>query len=365
MSSANRDKKLSPPPKASAFSGQQLSLFQSFLCNGEDERQRLSNTIDFWDAVPKYCISRKQMSGIRSTDGYLPKTRRSFDYLGRDFVVEIRPARINEKDGKEREYYPSVREELVEDALRKIAAEQNYGFYENQAGTRRSGVVFSLYMLRKELARRGHTVSYQQARESLYILNDATIEILSSDDKSVIRSSILPTLAGVSRTDLQNDAKARWYADFSPLVTESICALTYRQYDYHAMMGHSSQLGRWLHKRLSQNYLNASAATPYTFLFSSVRRDSGLLGEEPQRSDTKTPRRYQRVRDAIRCLDLVLEELKEHQLLLYYEREESKGARGRITDVKYRVFAHPEFVKQVKAANKRLSEARRTVETAG
>lgn len=70
--------------------------------------------------------------------------------------------------------------------------------------------MFSLHTLRKGLAARGHAVSYQQACESLYILSDAKIEILSADDTSVIRSSILQTLAGVSRTDLQSDSKARW-----------------------------------------------------------------------------------------------------------------------------------------------------------
>jgi len=297
---------------------------------------------------------------MRSAEGYLPKTRRRFDYLGRAFIVEIRPARITDQEGKEREYYPSVREELVEDALRKIAAEQNHGFYEELSGGQRSGVVFSIYMLRKELARRGHTVSYQQARESLYILSDAKIEILSADGACVIRSSVLPTLAGVSRTELQTDAKARWYADFCPLVTDSIRALTYRQYDYETMMQHSSQVGRWLHKRLAHNYVNASLMTPYTFLFSSVRRDSGLLGEDPGHAEPKAPQRYQRDRDAIRSLDLAIEELRERRVLLSCEREEQKGARGRLTDVKYKVLAHPDFVKQVKAANKRLSDARRT-----
>ena len=361
MSLTENKKHSMPPPQSSAFSGHQLSLFQTFLCNGEDERQRLSNTVDFWDSVPKYCVSRKQMSTMRSADGYLPKARRNFDYMGSVFAVEIRPARVSDKDGKEKEYYPSLREELVEDALRKIAAEQNHGFYEELPKAQRSGVVFSIYMLRKELALRGHTVSYQQARESLYILSDAGIEILSGDGTSVFRSSILQTLAGVSRTDLQTDAKARWYADFCPLVTESIRALTYRQYDYHAMMHHSSQLGRWLHKRLSHTYLNASPLTPYTFLFSSVRRDSGLLGEEPQSTATNPPKRYQRDRDAIRSLDRVLDELKERKVLMSYEREERKGVRGRILDVKYKVVAHPDFAKQVKAANKRVSDAKRSV----
>lgn len=341
----NKDTSTSPPPQEDAFSGVQLSLFQSFLCNTEDERGKLSNTIEFWDGIPKYFVSRKEMHGLRTKEGFLPKVERSFQHGGRSFTVKIRPARVTGEEGKDREFYPSAREELVEDALRKIAADQNYGFYEEIPENRRSGVVFSLYMLRKELSTRGHTLSYQQVMEALYVLSDAGIEILTGDGNSVFKSAILPTLAGVSQVDLQNDAKARWYADFCPLVTESIRAMTYRQYDYHAMMQHSSQLARWMHKRLSHNYTNAGYMTPYEFLFSTAKRDSGLL-------------EYRRDRDSVRKLDEALAELRDQQVLMSFEKQEQRGARSRILDVKYTLQPHPDFVKQVKAANKRLSASR-------
>ena len=343
--SKNKKMSTSRPPKDAAFSGVQLSLFQSFLCNTEEERSKLSNTIEFWDGVPKYFVSRKEMHGLRNQDGFLPKVERSFQHGGRSFTVKIRPARVTGEEGKDREFYPSAREELVEDALRKIAADQNYGFYEDLPENRRSGVVFSLYMLRQELSKRGHTLSYQQVMEALYVLSDAGIEILTADGNSVFKSAILPTLAGVSQIDLKNDPKARWYADFCPLVTESIRAMTYRQYDYHAMMQHSSQLARWLHKRLANNYTNAGYMTPYEFLFSSVKRDSGLL-------------EYRRDRDSVRKLDEALAELEEQDVLLSIKKQENRGARSRILDVKYSLMPHPDFVKQVKAANKRLSDGR-------
>jgi hypothetical protein len=348
----NKDTSTSPPPKDDAFAGVQLSLFQSFLCNTEDERAKLSNTIEFWDGVPKYFVSRKEMHGLRSKDGFLPRVERDFQHGGRSFTVKIRPARVTGEEGKDREFYPSAREELVEDALRKIAADQNYGFYEEIPENRRSGVVFSLYMLRKELSKRGHALSYQQAMEALYVLSDAGIEILAADGKSVFKSAILPTLAGVSQFDLLNDPKARWYADFCPLVTESIRAMTYRQYDYHAMMQHSSQLARWMHKRLAHNYTNAGHTTPYAFLFSSVKRDSGLL-------------EYARERDSVRKLDEALEELRDQKVLLYFEKQDHRGDRNRILDVKYSLQPHPDFVKQVKAANKRLSEGRGKIAALG
>ena len=342
---ADRKRKKTSPPAQDSFAGVQLSLFQTFLCNSEDERDRLSNTIEFWDGVPKYFVSRKEMNSLRTKDGFLSKIERHFQHSGRTFTVKIRPARVTDDQGVDREFYPSAREELVEDALRKIAADQSYGFYEDWPDNRRSGVVFSLHMLRKELSKRGHTLSFQQAKEALYVLSDAGIEILTADGKNIFRSPILPTLAGVSRIDLQNDPQARWYADFCPLVTESIRAMTYRQYDYHTMMQHSSQLARWMHKRLSHNYTNANYMTPYECLFSSVKRDSGLL-------------EYQRDRDSVRKLDEAMNELQDKEVLIDFERQEQRGARNRILDVKYTLRPHPDFVKQVKAANKRLSDSR-------
>jgi hypothetical protein len=126
--------------------------------------------------------------------------------------------------------------------------------------------------------------------------------------------------------------------------------MTYRQYDYHAMMQHSSQLARWLHKRLSHNYTNASYMTPYECLFSSVKRDSGLL-------------EYQRDRDSVRKLDEAMDELQDRGILIDFNRKEQRGARNRILDVKYTLSPHPDFVKQIKAANKRLSDSRQQLKS--
>lgn len=334
------------PPGPETFTGVQLDLFQNFLCNTDEERRHLSNTIVFWDGVPKYCISRKEMTGMRTKEGYLPIAEREFQHNGNVFIVRIRPARIKDaSSGKEKEYYPSSREELVEDALRKIAADQNCGFFDPEPLNPRSGVVFSLHMLRKELAERGHTASYQQVTEALYILALANIEIVSADGKCIVMSPILPSLAIVNKEQIQTDPGARWYADFSPMVTECIRELRYRQYDYHTMMQHSSQLARWMHKRLSSNYTNASHAVPYTIMFATVVRDSGLLEQQEKRK-------------GIRKLDKALEELQDRSVLVAIQKEERRGIRAQLIDVKYTLKPHPKFIAQVKAANKRLSDGR-------
>jgi len=322
-----------------AFADGQLTLFQNFLCNTDEERDNLSNTIELWDLVPKYFFSRTEMNDLRK-DGLLPTLDRDFQYKGRTLKIKIRPARLTDEKGNDKEFYPSASEELVEDALRKIATEQHHGFLKRQE----SGVVFSLHMLRKELKRRGHTRSYKQVIEALQVMSGTILELSSADGKAILKTSILPTLAGVSREDWQNDPQSRWSAFFCPLVTQSIRALTYRQYDYHSMMSHTSQLSRWLHKRLAHNYSQAGLMDPYEIRFSTIQRDSGLLRQKDRRL-------------AVRKLEKVLNELQEHHVLMCFDKQEERGERNSILDVKYTLTPDLEFVKQVKAANKRQSES--------
>ena len=45
-----------------AFQSPQIDIFQTFLCNTNSERDHLSNTIELWDSLPKYSISRQEMT---------------------------------------------------------------------------------------------------------------------------------------------------------------------------------------------------------------------------------------------------------------------------------------------------------------
>lgn len=335
-----KKKKKISSPSGTAFNNTQLSLFQNFLSNTLEERDRLSNTIDFWDGVPKYFVSRQEMSRIRGNKEYLPTIERDFEYQGRFFKVRIRPARLTDKEGRDKEFYPSAREEIVEDALRRLTTKQNHGFLDKK----HSGVVFTLYMLRRELKQRGHTLSYQEIIESLDTMIGSRIEIYAADGSADYKAPILVDLLRVNKDKYREDPKARWVAHFNPLVTRSIYALTYRQYDYHTMMSHSAQLSRWLHKRLAHNYTNANFMQPYSILYSTLKRDSGLL-------------EYKDYRQGVYKLDKALGELQNHHVLTAFEKEVRRGARNKILDAIYILMPHPQFVQKVKAANKRQRDA--------
>jgi hypothetical protein len=336
-----------PKPAPPQFQNQQLSLFQSFLCNTDAERYHLSNLIDLWDNVPRYSVSRQAMTKNRIQGRFLEKHEAEFQYKGRTFVRTLTPARVEDLDGIDRDFYASATEELVEDALRKLAAEQQSGYFDKP--NYRSGVVFTLYAMREELKRRGHTRSYQQIILALNILSGSIIDITVRDPvgetQFVTRSAYLPHLSAVSQGRLREDPKAKWVVQFHPLVTGSIDKVTYRQFNYDLMMSHTTQLARWLHKQLALKYTFASLTTPFEMRYTTIKRDSGLLEQ------------YARPRDAIDALSQAFTELKKHGVLLGFDRKDITGLRNKLLDVTFTLTPSFDFVRDTKAGSKRLALA--------
>jgi len=326
------------------FRNPEIELFQQFIGH-ESEQHQLSNTIDLWDSVPRYSVSRQMTAKLRTKDGFLDLLEINFDYKGTHLKAIIQPARIREEDGTTQDYYPSATEELIEDALRKIAACKQQGFFDKF--NYRSGVVFSLHMLREELKKSGHTRSFQEIVKSLKILSGSLIEIQAGDGKDIAafsRTNYLPALTAVSRKKLRDNPDAKWMAQFHPMVTQSVDALTYRQFNYHQMMAHSTQLARWLHRQLSLKFTFATDSSSFEMCYSAVKRDSALIN-------------YARERDGIAALTKAFEELCEQGVLLRFEKEGITGNRSKINDVKYILYPTAKFVREMKYANKRMAIA--------
>src|SRR5690349_17001794 len=105
-------------PKYSDFTENtdlQLSLFPLL----EHDREDYSHTIELYDFIPKYLFGKpKRISGM-----FLKSIERDFVCRKRHYTLKMKPARIVNKKGEERDVYPGKREEMVEDALRKMAAD--------------------------------------------------------------------------------------------------------------------------------------------------------------------------------------------------------------------------------------------------
>ena len=337
-----------------AFTNQQLSLFQGFLVN--DDRERLSNAIDLWDSIPRYTVPRKKQDELRAPGGYLPVRKLDFNWRGKTYTAQIRPARLEVKDAKGRptgetiEHYPSAREELIEHALRKLASEQFLGFFDKP--DYRSGVAFTLYRLRQELASQGHAMTYEGLSEGLDVLHYSFLGVIDAEsdpnDPSMISQPYLPALAKVNRRGQASDPDAKWFVQFHGLVTDSINQITYRQFNYQRLMKCSTQLARWLIGQLVLKYTQAAITNTFAMRFSTIYRDSGLLSG------------YKRQRDALAALDEAWEEIKELGALMALKRVDERGLRGKLEEVIYTVVASREFAAEQKAANRRQNDARTT-----
>jgi hypothetical protein len=337
-----------PPAKQTEFENPQLSLFQNFIANTDEERERLSNVIDLWDSIPRYSVNPRAMTRARENGKFLDNYVLTCQHRGRAYTCTISPARITDLEGRQRDYYPSATEELVEDALRKLAADQQAGFFDKP--NYRSGVVFSIYAVREELKKRGHTRSYQEIVQSLNILSSSIIEISCQEKEKgevIVKSPYLPSLAAVSRSRLQDDPKAKWAVQFHPFVTGSIDQVTYRQFNYHLMMSHSTQLARWLHKQIVIKYTFADHTNAFEMRYSTVKRDSGLLSG------------YTRERDAIEALETAFKDLKTRNIVSSAERKDITGPRKKLLDAIFKISPSMDFVREAKAANKRLQVSHR------
>jgi hypothetical protein len=80
--------------------------------------------------------------------------------------------------------------------------------------------------------------------------------------------------------------------------------------------------------------------------YSTIRRDSHLL------------ERYARPRDGVAALEEAFAELKGRDVLMQVVRSDILGERGKLLDVAFVLIPSQRFVAEVKAANKRVHDAR-------
>lgn len=308
----------------------QLSFFE-FLLPQED---KYSNSIELYDFIPKYFWGKTQ----RINGQFLLSLEREFECRGVHYKVKIRPARMEDKDGIERDYYPSQREELVEDALRKLAA-QGQGIFLDDA----AGVTFTIYRLQQELKDRGHSYSKEQIKDALLICAKTSIEVRTEDGSAVMVSSLFETLGLQTRDDWQDrDRKTRAFVRFNSLVTQSIKRNSFRQINYEKSMSLKSVIARQLHKRMSHHYTQASLMNSYTISLSTIIRDFGLTA-------------YNKLANNLRDVKAALDEMKKKDVVIGYDIKkvlDSKN-RNKLIDAQLTLMPSRSFVSESIEANKR------------
>lgn len=347
----NLPQKSKTPPAKGAVS-KQYDLFTTFF----GEAKNLSNTIELWDAIPKYAVSPRVQNSLRDEKGHLPVHEQTFLYrptkegMPRELTckVTIQPASIKNPDGTRTQYYPSTDEELVEEVLKKVFSDQQFGVHSQKDAE--SWVRFSLNMIQKELKLRGKTRSIDEIKISLEILSLTVIELeMAGDSKNLeYTSPILTDMSRTTKAKFLADPKSMWAARLPGLISKSVNELSYRQFNYGTLMSLSTQLSRWLHKRMSHQYTQANIMDPYRLSFNSIQRDSGLL-------------HHSRTSSNVQLLENALDDLRSANVLMSFEKKENRQRR-KIIDIIYTLRPTPEFVEETKRANARQRDHRDELE---
>jgi hypothetical protein len=311
---------------------EQLSLFELLL----PEEKNYSNTVELYDFIPKYYWGKTEQ--LRIGGEFLRSLDREFECRGKKYKVKIKPASIEQKDGTEKYFYPAKREEVVEDALRKLVCEGKGRFLDDSAG-----VTFSLYELSEELASNGHRYSITQIKDSLMICAQATLIVTNEDGTEIMVSTIFPTLSLQTKEDWKgNGEKTDSFLRFNPLVTRSIIERQFRQFNYSKSMGYKNVIARQLHKRMSHHYIQAHIAHPYHINLTTIIRDFGLTA-------------YKKISFNLREAETGLKELIANNVVLKFKssRTYDVNRKNKIVDVLFEIIPHPNFVGEVMQANKK------------
>ena len=320
---------------------QQLTLFQ-LLDLKPQEQKRYSNTLELYDFMPKYYWGKVERIGGKFLDSLV----REFECRGERYNIEIKPASIRDKNGVERYYYPSKREELVEDALRRLATTRQGVFLDDMAG-----VTFTLYQLQQELKRNGHSYSKEQIKDALMICAQTRLIVKTADGNSVLVSGMFETLGLQTREDWQGTgAKTKAFVRFNSLVTASIKSGTYRQLNYEQSMSYKNVIARQLHKRMNHHYTQASITNTYGIMLTTIIRDFGLT-------------EYKWLSLNLRDVQKALEEMKEKAIILNYTVEKILDAsqRNKVIDAKIIITPSPFFAVDIKNANARQGRIRQEI----
>jgi hypothetical protein len=320
------------------FGNQTMRHYQTFLLRHGQQSNQQSNSMPLWDLLPKYGVPRNQQAALRDERGDLPVLEQRFEYLGQRYSLYVEAARVMRADGLREDVYPSEREQLVESALRYLASQHPRGFYtiNTNAEAPVAGVVFSVHEIRQLLAKRGRHLTYRDIRESLYVMLRCYIEVDTADRTASFGG---PIITGVQRVAATNGEtvdgdNALWRVVFNSHISQAIAQCEYRQFDFDQMVRCKAALSRWLYLALVHRWRNASPVHPLRTSLQEVARDSGFLGQG-------------QVRKAASKLDKALDELKRVGVLRDYDREEQRGSKNKLLDVKYTFHATPAFSGQV------------------
>ncbi len=323
--------KLPPIDKSKSI---QMDLFSNFVSNNI---RSVSNTIEFWERIPKYFFSPHLVEKLRTNDGLAKRFKWKFFLDDEDYTVIFQPA-IIEVGGIDKAFFPSVTEELVEEALKKILANQNQSLHD--VDNIETWVKFTIGMIFRELKARGKERNKNQIKHALNVLS-GTIITLVKDDNEVWKGAVLQDLVKTTRKKYEENSQLQHIARLPLFISHAINNLTTRQFNLDRLMSCHHQLSRWVYKKLIHKYTYAAFNKSHHFTYLELK-NSGLL-QHARESGNR--------RKVIEALN----ELVKIKVLSDYSIKEKRVGK-KIQDIVYKVYSSLEFRTEQAASNKRNND---------
>lgn len=124
--------------------------------------------LEFYNAIPKYYEGDLP----RDESLFLDPLAREFEFQGKKFLAEIPTFRLEDTDGIIKDFYPAVREKLLEQVLRKLVRDNNY-----ISPDKSYDGVFDLKVIKDELKLLGKEYSDAELKIALIICASTTITV--------------------------------------------------------------------------------------------------------------------------------------------------------------------------------------------
>jgi len=316
--------KQAPASKSLNPTAQQLAFWQI-------PEKGFSRTADLYDFVPRFVFGKLGKDDYDKNN--IPKPiDRKFSYDNQNYSVYIGVAQLkNEENSGEFVYrLPGKRERIIEDVLRKFAVNGKTYSIDN-----RLGVIFTEADLYNELKERGHTFKYSEIREALQVLTNTVINlkrIIGPKHEQLLSEPFMTGAAETLEEWKGSGEKTAHLMFFNSQVKESIIKLTYRKYNYELCMSYKNELCVYLHKRLSQNFIQASWDTCYEINLSTLYAGCGLKTQKYLCWDNKK-------------VVMALDEMKEKEVVREWSVKKLDN------DYQYKIFAHRKFCNEMKGSN--------------
>jgi hypothetical protein len=264
------------------------------------QTKNLTYTMALWGSAPRFQVYTSPAD--REAGKYLKTVERDFMFGNRMYHLTVAPARL--KRGKsEIEEYPGEREQLIEEVIYKLATQPGRLSIVGDKGV---GLTFSLWELRQELNRTGHSLSSNEIKEALIILQSSTIEISRryddpDDTGGEIRDTLrTATFTALSFRERSNEKNSQTMVQFNPYVANAVMALDFSLIDYEMCMRLRGLPARLLFRRLTNNVVYfGNDSGVQIFRASEIIRDCGI-SECKRKRDT-----LRKITDAVTALKTV------------------------------------------------------------